>query len=281
MRISLAVSALLSFAAARRNIACNDASTQFVRGGFLECCVVEEGETRQPWCELDVACEDLTDGKREGSRRWDAIKVGNCCGLVQEGEAKPEWCPTIENGRIVSDSETSEETSGAEEGENSNAEEGETSGDQKEGGRKGGKKDKKDKGDKDDEDESGDDVDVSSDSSDGEAKGRNKRDAIRKKGACKWAEINEPFGWGPWDTCAKEDGGPMIGRRVCENGIANPQKPCFKQKCNMDGSGELEEIVCDFSTLKKRWMRKVANSMCFDDELREKCEAKAVEFGQN
>ena len=264
MRISLAVSALLSFAAARRNIDCGDATTAYVRGGFRGCCVVENAEdTRPQWCDLTVACEDLTDGKREDSNRWDAVKVGNCCALAEEGEAKPEWCPAIKNGRIVSDSETSESSE-----EISSADEGESSGDQKDG-RKGGKRDKNDSSD--DED----------DSSEDEARGRSKKDAIRKKGACKWAEINEPFGWGPWDTCAKEDGGPRVGRRVCENGIANPEKPCFKQKCNMDGTGELEEIVCDFSTLRKRWMRKVANSMCFSDELREKCEAKNLEFGQN
>merc|ERR1712226_460287 len=88
---------------------------------------------------------------------------------------------------------------------------------------------------------------------------------------------------GEKDGKVDEDAG-YIGRRVCANGIRNPNAKCFRQKCNMDGSGAEEEIVCNIDDLPKRWMRKVAKSMCFTDEIREECAVESdseLEFDQN
>merc|ERR1712226_1716070 len=95
-----------------------------------------------------------------------------------------------------------------------------------EGTSEGTSEDEKDKNDK-DKDEDGKGSDGDSVQSDGEKDGK----------------VDEDAGY--------------IGRRVCANGIRNPNAKCFRQKCNMDGSGAEEEIVCNIDDLPKRWMRKV------------------------
>ena len=153
-----------------------------------------------------------------------------------------------ENGREVEC--PSSEESVEDLNEEGNVDESESSGDEKDGKRKkdkrGGKKTKarKGKGRKD-----GRDGDEDEDEKKGGKGGKGK-----KKGACKWAEIVEPKGWGPFDSCTQEEGErPTAGTRVCANGIVDSSVPCFRQKCNMDGTGEEATIECDFSTLEKKW----------------------------
>jgi len=105
------------------------------------------------------------------------------------------------------------------------------------------------------------------------------------KEAANGQKESQKKGWGPFDTCTKEEGETKIGTRTCAFGIQNPDKACFKQKCNMDGTGEAAAIICDWGTFEKPWMKKVANTLCWSAEKFARCEereeqADGVEFIQ-
>ena len=192
MRTFLAVSALLTFAVARRSRSrnefdgdCLDEASALIMGSYRECCM-EDG--RPGWCDTDVDCA-TTDGKRvDDSDKWDQIVVGNCC--ATPGVEASQWCPTL--GSDSSSDGDSDDTSDGTSDDSS-------SDDEKRGGRSRKEKVKK--------------KFACKWAKWGESRGAGPFDTCAKLDA---------------DEQGVGEAGDKIARRTCELGIANPDAKCFK-----------------------------------------------------